>query len=153
MPTLGSPVKTLRLKTVGAFVAIDFDCPTGGGGTRLAAHVTERETQLVARAMTYKFAVLGSNFGGAKAAIRATPAERDDAIRRYCDEIRPLVESATFLTPTDPSTQPEDFRSLPSSDQDALMHTDYNGMPLDAYLTALAAATPAAAAPGRLAGR
>jgi glutamate dehydrogenase/leucine dehydrogenase len=146
-------MKTLRLKTVDAFVAIDFDCPTSGGGTRLAPDVTERETQLLARAMTYKFAVLRSNFGGAKAAIRATPAERDDAIRRYCDEIRPLVESATFLTATDLGTQPEDFRSLPSSDQDALMHTEYEGMPLDAYLTGLGVATAAEVALGGLEGR
>src|SRR5712692_1361076 len=146
-------MKTLRLKTVDAFVAIDFECPTSGGGTRLAPDVTERETQLLARAMTYKFAVLRHNFGGAKAAIRATPAERDDAIRRYCDEIRPLVESAKFLTATDLGTVPEDFRSLPSSDQDALMHTDYMGMPLDAYLTGLGVATAAETTLGGLEGR
>jgi glutamate dehydrogenase (NAD(P)+) len=146
-------MQTLRLKTVDAFVAIDFECPTSGGGTRLAPDVTERETQLLARAMTYKFAILGANFGGAKAAIRATPADRDDAIRRYCDEIRPLVESARFLTATDLGTQPADFRSLPSSDQDALMHTDYKGMPLDAYLTGLGVATAAETTLGGLEGR
>ena len=42
-------MKTLRLKTVDAFVAFDFDCPTSAGGTRLAPDVTERETQLLAR--------------------------------------------------------------------------------------------------------
>ncbi len=146
-------MKTLRLKTVDAFVAIDLECPTSGGGTRLAPDVTERETQLLARAMTYKFAVLRHNFGGAKAAIRATPAEREDAIRRYCDEIRPLVESAKFLTATDLGTQPEDFRSLPSTDQEGLMHTEYRGMPLDAYLTGVGVATAAETTLGELAGR
>src|SRR5438445_3495635 len=101
MPTLVESMKTLRLKTVDAYVAFDFDCPTSAGGTRLAPDVTERETQLLARAMTYKFAVLGVNYGGAKAAIRASSSERDDAIRRYCEEVRPLVESSTFLTATD----------------------------------------------------
>src|SRR2546428_13388322 len=95
-------MKTLRLKTVDAYIAFDFDCPTSAGGTRLAPDVTERETPLLARAMTHKFAILRGNFGGAKAAIRATPADRDDAIRRYVDEIRPLVEAATVLTGTDP---------------------------------------------------
>src|SRR3982074_1898572 len=128
-------MKTLRLKTVDAYVAFDLDCPTSAGGTRLAPDVTERETQLLARAMTYKFAVLGVNFGGAKAAIRATPGERDDSVRRYVAEIRPLVESAKFLTATDLGTVPYDFRSLPGTDQADLMHNAYMGMPLAAFPT------------------
>ena len=136
-------MKTLRLKTVDAYIAFDFDCPTSAGGTRLAPDVTELETQLLARAMTYKFAILGVNFGGAKAAIRATPGDRDDAIRRYVDEIRPLVESAKFLTATDLGTVPDDLRSLRGTEQADLMHTDYMGMPLDAYLTGLGVATAA----------
>lgn len=146
-------MKTLRLKTVDAYIAFDFECPTSGGGTRLAPDVTERETQLLARAMTYKFAVLGVNFGGAKATIRAVPSERQDAIRRYVDEIRPLVESAKFLTATDLGTVPDDFRSLPGTDQADLMHTDYMGMPLDAYLTGLGVATAAETVLGSLEGR
>src|SRR5216683_3869376 len=124
-------MKTLRLKTVDAYVAFDFECPTSAGGTRLAPDVTEHETQLLARAMTYTFAVLGVNFGGGKGTIRATPEERDDAVARYVDEIRPLVESAKFLTATDLGTMPDDIRSLPGTDQADLMHTDYMGMPLD----------------------
>src|SRR5215831_15694825 len=108
-------MRTLKLKTVDAYVAFDFECPTSAGGTRLAPDVTERESQLLARAMTYKFAVLGVNYGGAKGAIRA---DRDDAIKRYCDEIRPLVEANTFLTATDLGTRPEDFSSLPGSDNE-----------------------------------
>jgi glutamate dehydrogenase (NAD(P)+) len=134
-------------------VAFDFDCPTSAGGTRLAPDVTERETQLLARAMTYKFAVLGVNFGGGKGTIRATPAERDDAVSRYVEEIRPLVESAKFLTSTDLGTVPDDFRSLPGTDQADLMHTEYMGMPLDAFLTGLGVATAAETALGGLEGR
>jgi glutamate dehydrogenase/leucine dehydrogenase len=146
-------VRTLRLKTVDAYVAFDFECPTSAGGTRLAADVTERETQLLARAMSYKFAVLETKFGGAKGAIRATPATRDDAIRRYVDEIRPMVLSTKFLTSTDLGTSPEDLKSLPGTDQADLMHTIYRGMPLDAYLTGLGVATAAETALGGLEGR
>jgi len=152
MPTL-EPVKTLRLKTVEAFVAFDFECPTSAGGTRLAPDVTERETQLLARAMTYKFAVLGVNFGGAKAAIKASPPERDDAIRRYCDEVRPLIEARTFLTATDLGTNPEDLSSLPGNDAGDLMTTPYLGMPLDAFITGLGVAVAAETALGGLSGR
>src|SRR5260370_34430561 len=143
-------MKTLRLKTVDAFLAFDFECPTSAGGTRLAPDVTERETELLARAMTYKFVVLGVNFGGGKGTIRATPSERDDAISRYVEEIRPLVESAKFLTSTDLGTVPDDFRSLPGTDQADLMHTEYMGMPLDAFLTGLGVAPAAEPALGGL---
>ena len=146
-------MKTLRLKTVDAYVAFDFDCETSAGGTRLAPDVTERETQLLARAMTYKFAVLGVEIGGAKATIRAAPAERNDAIRRYCDEIRPLVEKRTFLTSTDLGTMPDDFLSLPGGDLEDLMHSEYRGMPLDAYITGLGVAVAAETTLGGLGGR
>jgi len=146
-------VKTLRLKTVDAYVAFDFDCPTSAGGTRLAPDVTERETQLLARAMSYKFAVLETRFGGAKGAIRATPETRDDAVRRYVDEIRPMVVATKFLTATDLGTLPKDLESLPGTDQAGLMHTEYRGMPLDAYLTGLGVATAAEKVLGGLDGR
>jgi len=143
-------MKILRLKTVDAFVAFDFECPISAGGTRLAPDVTERETQLLARAMSYKFAVLGVRLGGAKGAIRAGPEERDGAVRRYRDEIRPLVEQRRFLTSTDLGTRPEDFESLPTTDQAGLMHTSHAGMPLDAYLTGVGVATAAETALGGL---
>jgi len=146
-------VKTLRLKTVDAYIAFDFECPTSAGGTRLAPDVTERETQLLARAMSYKFAVLETKFGGAKAAIRATPATRDDALRHYVEEIRPMVLATKFLTSTDLGTMPEDLKSLPGTDQADLMHTEYRGMPLDAYLTGLGVATAAETVLGGLEGR
>ena len=38
-------------------IAFDFDCAVSAGGTRLAPDVTEDEVRLLARAMTYKFAV------------------------------------------------------------------------------------------------
>ena len=146
-------MKTLRLKTVDAYIAFDFECPTSAGGTRLAPDVTERETQLLARAMSYKFAVLETKFGGAKGAIRATPATRNDAIRHYVDEIRPMVLATKFLTSTDLGTMPEDLKSLPGTDQADLMHTEYRGMPLDAYLTGLGVATAAETVLGGLEGR
>jgi len=92
-------MRILKLKTVDAYLAFDLECPTSAGGTRLAPDVTERETQLLARAMTYKFAVLGVKIGGAKATIRATDAERDDAVRRYVEEIRRWSRAARFSHP------------------------------------------------------
>lgn len=146
-------MKTVHLKTVDAYVAFDFECPTSAGGTRLAPDVTERETQLLARAMTYKFAVLGIDYGGAKATIRASEQERDDAIRRYCDEVRPLVEANTFLTATDLGTRAEDLSSLPGSERGSLMHAEYGGMALDAFITGLGVTVAAETVLGSLEGR
>jgi glutamate dehydrogenase/leucine dehydrogenase len=61
--------------------------------------------------------------------------------------------SAKFLTATDLGTTPDDFRSLPGTDQADLMHTEYMGMPLDAYLTGLGVAAAAETALGGLTGR
>jgi glutamate dehydrogenase/leucine dehydrogenase len=146
-------VRTIHLETVDACIAFDFDCPTSGGGTRLASDVSEKETQLLARAMTYKFGVLGIQMGGAKGTIRATPEERDDAVRRYVEEILPLVNARTFLTATDLGTYPEDFTALPSTDRDGLMHSEYSGMPLDAYITGLGVAVAAETALDGITGR
>ncbi len=146
-------MRTLHLKTVDAYISFDLECPTSAGGTRLAPDVTERESQLLARAMTYKFAILGVNYGGAKAAIKATDSGRDEAIKRYCEEIRPLVESSTFLTATDLGTRPEDFSSLPNAEDESLMHTVYRGMPLDAFITGLGVTVAAETVLGTLEGK
>ena len=146
-------MRTMKLKTVDAYVAFDMEVPTSAGGTRLAPDVTERESQMLARAMTYKFAVLGANYGGAKGAIRASDSDRDDAVKKYVDEIRPLVEANTFLTSTDLGTKPEDFTSLPGSEQANVMHTTHEGMPLDAFITGLGVTVAAETALGGLEGK
>ena len=67
----------LRLKTVDGFIAFDLDdCRVNAGGTRLAPDVSEREAGLLARAMTYKFAALELQMGGAKAVVRGRAEDR-----------------------------------------------------------------------------
>lgn len=147
-------MKTVRLQSTDGLVAFDLDCPTSAGGTRLAPDVSERETQLLARAMTYKFALLGVQIGGAKGAIRARPEEREEAIRRYCDEIRPWVQERRFLTASDLGTRAEDFSSLDrGGPRTRLMHSSHRGMPLDAYVTGLGVAVAAETTLGGLKNR
>ena len=108
-------MEILRLTSVPGFIAFDLDdAPMSAGGTRMAPDVTEGEVALLARAMTYKFAVLGIEMGGAKAAICADPADPDRAemLKRYCDEIHPLVATRRFLTGPDMGTHEEDFAFL-----------------------------------------
>src|SRR5258706_3346704 len=63
-------MSVMRLQSVEGFIAFDLeDCRVNAGGTRLAPDVDEREARLLARAMTYKFAALGLEMGGAKAVV------------------------------------------------------------------------------------
>lgn len=144
-------MRIVELQQVDGEIVFDLDCPTSGGGTRLAPDVTVQETALLARAMTYKLAILGQPMGGAKAGIRASAADRDTVMARYVDEIRPLVERQEFLTASDLGTQPEDFASLGAAP--SLLHShDENGATLDAALTGLGVAVAADAAVGGLNG-
>jgi len=64
-----------------------------------------------------------------------------------------MVESSTFLTSTDLGTKPEDFSSLPGSEQASVMHTTHEGMPLDAFITGLGVTVAAETALAGLAGK
>lgn len=141
-----------RLATIEGFVAFDMECPMSAGGTRLAEDVTEAETALLARAMTYKFAVFGHQIGGAKAGIRATQAGRAPVLAAYCEEIRPMVERGEFLTASDLGTRTQDFATLDSGA--SFMHEeDGNGVTFDAEVTGLGVVVGAEAAAGDLGGR
>jgi glutamate dehydrogenase/leucine dehydrogenase len=143
-----------RLTTVDGFVAFDFDdAPVNAGGTRYAPDVSERETALLARAMTYKFAVLGRRTGGAKGAVRGRPQEQPELMNRYCDEIRPLTASGRFLTGADLGTSYDDFEPLRNPDEPRhVMGTSVNGVPLEDIVTGLGVIAGAEAAIGSLDG-
>jgi glutamate dehydrogenase (NAD(P)+) len=109
-------VEIVELESVPGFVVFDLPgVPFSAGGTRLPPDVTRAEVALLARAMTYKFAALGEQVGGAKAGVAAAPADRAaraGLMARYCAEIRPLAEAGRFLTGPDMGTFEEDFWPL-----------------------------------------
>ena len=141
-------MRVLELATVDGEVVFDLDCPISGGGTRMAPDVTVGETALLARAMTYKLAILRQPMGGAKAGIRAGQADRDAVLARYVEEIRPLVEREEFLTASDLGTRPEDFAALSRSPTPLHEEDPATGATLDAVLTGLGVAAAAGAALG-----
>jgi len=115
-------VSVTRLESLDAFIAFDFDdSSVNAGGTRYAPDVTEHEASLLARAMTYKFGSIELRTGGAKGAIRGTPDQHDELMKKYCEEIRPLVESAKFLTGPDLGTSETDFARLRDPNNLSLM--------------------------------
>ena len=105
-----------ELGSVPGFVVFDLPgAPLSAGGTRLAPDVTVAEVALLARAMTYKFAVLGERVGGAKAGVRGDPADpagKAALMARFCAEVRPLTDAGRFLTGPDMGTAEEDFAPL-----------------------------------------
>ncbi len=142
-----------RLSTLDAIIAFDFDdAPVNAGGTRYAPDVTEHEASLLARAMTYKFGAIEIPTGGAKGAIRGTADQHDDLMRAYCEEIRPLVRAAKFLTGPDLGTSEHDFDPLRDPDSTSVMLTEINGVPIEDLLTGFGIVVAAETAMGTIEG-
>jgi glutamate dehydrogenase (NAD(P)+) len=146
----GDP-QVIELNSVPGLVV--FDLPgarVSAGGTRLAPDVSVAEVALLARAMTYKFAALGAEVGGAKAGVRGDPADRagrTDLMARFCAEIGPLVEDGRFLTGPDMGTFEEDFAPLRERRAaPAAMRAVVAGVPFEDLLTGYGVAAAAEAA-------
>jgi glutamate dehydrogenase (NAD(P)+) len=112
----GGGPEVIELSSVPGFVVFDLPgVPESAGGTRLAPDVSVAEVALLARAMTYKFAVLGTQMGGAKVGVRGNPADRAGKaalMARFCAEIAPLTYTRRLLTGPDMGTAEEDFAPL-----------------------------------------
>jgi glutamate dehydrogenase (NAD(P)+) len=108
--------EVVTLTSVPGFIVFDLPgVPVSAGGTRLAPDVSVPEVALLARAMTYKFAALGAQVGGAKAGVVGDPADRTARAAQmaaYCAEIRPITDGGQFLTGPDMGTFEEDFAPL-----------------------------------------
>ena len=131
------------------FIAIDLpDAPTSGGGTRLAPDVSLGEACLLARAMTYKLAVLGLRVGGAKVVLHAGPAERDAVLAAFRREIAPWLASGRLMTGPDLGTCEADFAGLPTpGGPDGIsIGRQIGGVPAEEFMTGYAAAVAIGAA-------
>jgi glutamate dehydrogenase (NAD(P)+) len=147
----GRQPETILLESVPGFIVLDLPgASTCAGGTRLAPDVTVAEVAMLARAMTYKFAVLGGEVGGAKAGVVGDPADRASRagqMARYVAEIRPLADGGRFLTGPDMGTFEEDFALLREHNPaPAAMSTADGGVPFEDVLTGYGVAVAAEAA-------
>jgi glutamate dehydrogenase (NAD(P)+) len=130
----------VELGSVPGFVVFDLPgAPFSAGGTRLAADVSVAEVALLARAMTYKFAALGQQVGGAKAGVRGDPSDRAGRavlMTRFCAEVRPLVEAGRFVTGPDMGTSEEDFAPLRAGRAaPTAMNSVVDGVPFEDVVT------------------
>jgi glutamate dehydrogenase/leucine dehydrogenase len=141
----------VELDSVPGFVVFDLPgAPLSAGGTRLAADVSVAEVALLARAMTYKFAALGQQVGGAKAGVRGDPSDhagRAVLMTRFCAEVRPLVEAGRFVTGPDMGTAEEDFAPLRAGRAaPAAMNSVVDGVPFEDVVTGYGVTVAAEAA-------
>jgi glutamate dehydrogenase (NAD(P)+) len=147
----GSGPEVIELTSVPGFVVFDLPgVPESAGGTRLAPDVSVPEVALLARAMTYKFAVLGAQTGGAKVGVRGDPADRAGKaalMARFCAEIAPLTDTRRLLTGPDMGTTEEDFAPLRQHRASpTAISAVVDGMPFEDLLTGYGVAVAAEAA-------
>ncbi len=149
-------MKITKLSTVDGFVAVDLHDAdvTSVGIVRSAPKILESGATELARSLTYTFAVLEQQRSGASAGINAVPADRPDAIAAFVDEVRPLVESGSFLPAPGKGVEPADLGSLSALDpRSSLRLEQVEGSVLTDHLTGVGAAAAASAAAGDLDGR
>jgi glutamate dehydrogenase/leucine dehydrogenase len=91
-------VRVQPLASSGGFVLFDTE---GGapsvGLARLAPKVLRDSAELLARSVTYSFASFELQLGGASAGINAKPDNRDDAVTKFIDDVRPMVDDGTLV--------------------------------------------------------
>ena len=148
----GGP-EIVELGSVPGFVVFDLPgVPVSAGGTRMAPDVSVAEVALLARAMTYKFAALGQQVGGAKAGVRGNPADhagKAALMARFCAEIAPLADAGRFLTGPDMGTAEEDFAPLREHRASpAAISAVVDGVPFEDLLTGYGVAVAAETALG-----
>jgi glutamate dehydrogenase (NAD(P)+) len=111
------PVRTARagLRTYeGWRVQHSLTRGPGKGGVRLHPAASFEETKALAMRMTWKCALLDIPYGGAKGAIRCDPAElegidRERLIRRYANEIAPVIGPERDVLAPDLNTSERDM--------------------------------------------
>ena len=147
----GRDPEIIELSSVPGFVVFDMPgAPMSAGGTRLAPDVSVAEVALLARAMTYKYAALGAQVGGAKAGLRGDPADRaarTALMARFCAEIAPLADAGRLLTGPDMGTVEEDFAPLRKRHAvPAAISAVVDGLPFEDLLTGYGVTAAAEAA-------
>jgi len=129
------PVRVIEINEpavrLDAVVVIDHELfATSAGGTRMVREVTTDEVARLARAMTWKLAVCGVPYAGAKAGIRFDGGDRAAVLDAYLEHVREWQDF--FLTGPDMGTQPEDFLRLePDGSPSPIWARTHEGMGMD----------------------
>lgn len=153
------PAKILHVydpetKMKGVVVVDTAPMGIAGGGTRMMPDISTQEIFGLARAMTYKFAILDFPIGGAKAGIWADPVIDGDArkglMKAFGRAVQPLLANGVVLA-SDIGTYSEDVAmifegaGLPSGST-GLAAVEIDGEPLENLATGYGVVVAAKAA-------
>lgn len=125
-----------------------------GGGVRMARDISIAEVARLARAMSFKYAMLEMPCGGAKAGIWLDPRDprRDEIVQAFAESIRPLAERGAFYPAADMGTSAADFAALYGETSSSTHFAEqlYEGMTLESQLTGAGVVESARAAAEKL---
>jgi glutamate dehydrogenase/leucine dehydrogenase len=118
-------VRIHKLTTVDAFVVFDLDAATTSTGVvRAGDKILASSATELARCITYAYASLRIEKGGASAGINAPEGERRDAIAKFVSEVEKLVVEGSFLPDATKTVTDADLEPLRAHDPRALVDHD-----------------------------
>lgn len=119
-------VHVLRLEQTDAFLVRDLgpDVPSSGV-VRLAPKVLREGAELLARSLTYAYATIGEQRGGASAGINAAPDARAEAIEGFVAGVLPLVSSGDLSIDAAKGVGADELAGLAEHDTRSTLSRDH----------------------------
>lgn len=154
-------MKIHKFSAADGYVAVDLQGTTSDGSAiesvgimRSARKILQGGGKELARSLTYSFALLGQQRGGASAGLNAEADDRPEALAAVLPELTTMAESGLFLAQPGKGITANDLGPLATvGSRSDLRLTDVNGSSLTDHLEGVGAAAVASAVAGGLDGR
>ncbi len=143
-----------KLTSTDAFVAFDLDGAPAAGIVRSAPKILQGGAKDLARSMTYTFATLGMQRGGASAGINAQPTIKPRPSRPSPRELVPMAADGSLALDAGKGVGADQLAELNAADDRSdLLAAPHGGGTLADHLAGLGPVVAAAKAVGGLDGR
>lgn len=143
-----------KLSTTDAFVAFDLDGVPSSGIVRSAPKILQGGANDLARSLTYAFATLEMQRGGASAGLNAQPDDRARAISALVEELTPMVGDGQLSLNAGKGVSSDQLVALSDADdRDAVAGAEAAGTTLAIHLAGLGPVLAAENICGGLAGK
>ncbi|MFN0026472.1 MAG: hypothetical protein ACKV2O_04685 [Acidimicrobiales bacterium] len=146
-------MKTRKLSTVDGFVLLDLEnAPGSVGVVRSAPKILVGGAEMLARSVTYSFAVFGIPAGGASAGVNAAPGDRAAAVAAFAVEVGSFEPPVLFDAGR--GVRQEELAGLSATDpRSAALLAEREGIAVRDHLTAAGALASAEKVGGALRGQ
>lgn len=143
-----------KLTSTDAFVAFDLDGAPAAGIVRAAPKILQGGAKDLARSMTYTFATLEMQRGGASAGINTQPDDRDAAIAAFAAELAPMAADGALALDAGKGVRGDQLAEMTGADDRSdLLGQTHGDDTLGQHLAGLGPVVAAAAATGGLDGK